>query len=270
MLLLAFTAIAAAIVAYNGIEVLLYGPFLLSLAAVVLGAGGCEAITAYTDRDIDGIMERTRGRPVPSGALDERVPLVLGISMVAVGCALAYMSGPLVLLLLVIAVVDNVFVYSIWLKRRSRWNVLLGGVCGGIPVLMGWAAVTHTVSPTSLFLAAVVIVWIPLHIWSFSIEHREDYNKAAVPMFPLTLSGRKSLLAVGWAGVLIAVFPLLAYVTGVKSYLFLAVALLMGLMAVALSARLILNPVRNNARHVFIYSNFYLFGIFLALMLTYA
>lgn len=256
-------------VAYNGVGVFSYGPFLLCLAAIVLGAGGCEAVTAYTDRDIDGIMERTHDRPVPSGVLDERVPLVLGISMVAAGCAFAYASGPLVLLLLIIAVVDNVLVYSLWLKRTSRWNVLLGGVCGGVPVLMGWAAVTQTVSATSLFLAAVVILWIPLHIWSFSIEYKEDYSRASVPMYPLTLSGRKSLLAIGWAGILIAVFPLLACVTGVKSYLFLAVALLMGLMAVALSARLIFDPVRRNARNVFVFSNIYLFGIFLALMLPY-
>ena len=124
-------------------------------------------------------------------------------------------------------------------------------------------------SITSLFLAAVVVVWIPLHIWSFSLEHREDYERAAIPMYPLTISGPKSFLAVGSAGLVLSMFSFLAYATDVKSYLVLAISLLMGMIVIALSVALILNPTKRNAERVFVFSNIYLLGFFLVLTIPY-
>jgi len=269
ILLLAFTAIAAAIVAYGGISVFTWRPFLFCLVAVVLGSAGSEAMTAFTDRDIDKIMRRTENRPVPSGLLVATVPLFFGLALVVIASLFAFLVGLLVVALLWIAIADNVLVYSVWLKRRSRWNVIAGGVCGGVPVLMAWASVTGELSITSFFLAAVVIVWIPLHIWSFSLEYREDYERAAIPMYPLTISGPRSFLAVGSAGLVLTMFSFLAYVAGVKSYVLLATSLLMGMIVVALSVALIFNPTKRNAERVFVFSNIYLLGFFLAIMLPY-
>jgi len=269
ILLLAFTAIAVAIVAYGGIAVFTWRPFQFCLIAVVFGSAGSEAMTAFTDRDIDKIMRRTENRPVPSGILDARVPLFFGLALVALASLFAFLAGLLVLALLWVGVVDNVLVYSVWLKRRSRLNVIIGGVCGGIPVLMAWASVTGELSVTSLFLAAVVVVWIPLHIWSFSLKYREDYERAGIPMYPLTISGPGSLVAVGSAGLVLTMFSFLAYVTGAESYLLLAISLLMGMIVVALSVALIFNPTKRNAERVFVFSNIYLLGFFLALMLPY-
>ncbi len=268
--LLAFTAIASAIVAYGSITVFFYMPFVLALISVVTGAAGAEAVTAYTDRDIDRIMERTNKRPVPSGTISGVTALIVGLVLISTSIIFAVAVSLLVTVLILIALVDNIVVYSLWLKRSSRWNIVLGGICGGIPVLMGWASVTGSLSWASLFLAMLVIVWIPIHIWSFSIEYMEDYQKASIPMFPLTIKTvKKSMVCVGMAGMVIAIFPILAYFAGIGSYLFLAISTLMGLITIALSISLIMKPAKKNAKHLFIFSNIYLFIVFVALIIPF-
>src|SRR6202007_1412912 len=131
-------------------------------------------------RDIDGIMTRTHNRPIPSGRIRARNALVFGLVTSVLSVVLALWFNSLAALLMGIGLIDNVVVYSLWLKRRSWLNIILGGISGGMPVLVGYAAVAGTVSPIALFMSALVVVWIPTHIWSLAIRCREDYEKANI------------------------------------------------------------------------------------------
>ncbi len=167
VLLLVFTGLAAMLVAYKEVD---KAPNALQLAvgftAIFLGSAGAEVLTNYHDRDIDGIMRRTRNRPIPSGRVSGRNALIFGFVASILSVALAYWFNWLAAFFMLFGLVDNVVVYSLWLKRRSWLNIILGGVSGGMPVLVGYAAVADSVSWLAVFMSAMVIVWIPTHIWS--------------------------------------------------------------------------------------------------------
>ncbi|MEO8510830.1 MAG: heme o synthase [Chloroflexota bacterium] len=158
----------------------------ITLVGGTLAAGSANAINCYWDRDIDEVMNRTRRRPLPAHAISPRHALVFGIALGAAACLLlALLVNPLASALTLLAIGIYVLVYTIWLKRSTPQNIVIGGAAGALPPVIGWAAVTNDLSATPLVLFLIVFFWTPPHFWALSIRLLRDYAAARVPMLPV-------------------------------------------------------------------------------------
>lgn len=181
--LLLVTTVPTMIVAHGGV------PSLWLMAATVIGgtfaAGGANAINMYVDRDIDALMDRTKLRPLVTGAVtpNEALVFAIGLEVVAFFGMWRYVNL-LSASLAVAACLFYVFVYTLWLKRTSSQNIVIGGAAGAVPVLIGWSAVTNGIGWAPVVLFAIIFAWTPPHFWALAIKYREDYAKADVPMLP--------------------------------------------------------------------------------------
>ncbi len=267
VLLLVFTGLVAMVIAGRGCTF----PatlFIKAFLAITLGCAGANTITCYIDRDMDQVMERTKHRPLPSKRIfPARRALYWGLVLAAISLVLAWTINPLTFLWGLLGLVDNVAVYSLLLKRRSTLNILLGGFSGGIPVLIGWAAITNSVSPTALLIAAVVVLWIPNHIWNLAIVYTDDYKKVRVPMLPAVLSLEKTTRCIMATVVLMYLCSLMIYFAGGFGLLYLAIAAIFGFFVTASNVVLALEPSREKAWIMFKLSSPYLFVLFLAMAL---
>lgn len=159
---------------------------LLTLAGGTMAAGGANALNMVYDRDIDAVMDRTKGRPLVTGAITPRAALVFALGLEVAAFLLLWLTVNLLSAgLAVAATAFYVGVYTVWLKRSSPQNIVIGGAAGAVPVLVGWSAVTGHLSWAALVLFAIVFVWTPPHFWSLAIRYRDDYSKANVPMLPV-------------------------------------------------------------------------------------
>ena len=185
--LLLVTTLPTMVVAQRGLP-----PVWLMVATVAggtLAAGGANAINMYADRDIDKLMKRTAKRPLVTGVIEPRNALVFAISLeVLAFVELWALVNLLSAALAVSATLFYVFVYTLWLKRRSTSNIVIGGAAGAVPVLVGWSAVTGSLGVAPLVLFAIIFVWTPPHFWALAIRYREDYAAADVPMLPAVAS----------------------------------------------------------------------------------
>jgi heme o synthase len=224
--LLLVTTVPTMVVAEQGL------PSLWLMLATVLGgaaaAGGANAINMVVDRDIDRLMERTKGRPLVTGELTPRSALVFAVGLEI--AAFAWLWATVNLLSAVLAVSATafyVFVYTLWLKRRSEHNIVIGGAAGAVPVLVGWSAVTGTLSWAPLVLFAVIFYWTPPHFWALAIRYRDDYSAAHVPMLPSVREARSVAVRIlGYTVVLWALTILFSPVAGMGPiYLWSAVVL---------------------------------------------
>jgi protoheme IX farnesyltransferase len=182
--LLLVTTVPTMIVANKGI------PSIWLMINTVIGgtlaAGGANAFNMYIDRDIDAVMNRTKGRPLVTGEIEPREALVFAAVIEAV--AFVWLAVAVNLLSAVLAVgacAFYVFVYSLWLKRTSSQNIVIGGAAGAVPVLIGWSSVTNTVGWAALILFGVIFFWTPPHFWALAIKYEDDYSAANVPMMPV-------------------------------------------------------------------------------------
>jgi protoheme IX farnesyltransferase len=189
--LLLVTTVPTMIVAEQGL------PPLWLIAATVFGgtlaAGGANAINMYVDRDIDRLMERTRNRPLVTGAVTPRAALTFALGLEV--AAFAFLWATVNLLSAVLAVTAclfYVFVYTLWLKRRSTRNIVIGGAAGAMPTLIGWSSVTGTLAWAPVVLFAIIFYWTPPHFWALAIRYRDDYAAAEVPMLPAVESLRRT------------------------------------------------------------------------------
>jgi protoheme IX farnesyltransferase len=267
VLLLVFTGLATMIVAAGGWDLPL-DLLLLTLAALTLGCAGANTITCYIDRDMDQVMGRTKRRPIPSGRIRpaERA-LYWGLLLTVVSLVLAWFINPLVFFLGLLGSADNVLVYSLLLKRRSAWNIILGGFSGGIPVLSAWAAVTGRIDLVPLLMAAVVVLWIPNHIWNLAIYHADDYKKVQVPMLPAVVSLEKTTRCTMATVVLMYLLSVALYFVGAFGVIYLVTALAFGLFVTVSNFVLALHPSREKAWIMFKISSPYLFVLFVAMAL---
>jgi protoheme IX farnesyltransferase len=181
--LLLVSTVPTMIVAERGI------PSLWLMFATVVGgtlsAGGANAINMYVDRDIDALMDRTKGRPLVTGVMSPRAALVFAVGIEIVSFAFLWAFVNLLSAVLAVsACLFYVFVYTLWLKRTSERNIVIGGAAGAAPVLIGWSAVTNSLSWAPVVLFAVMFYWTPPHFWALAIKYKDDYSKADVPMLP--------------------------------------------------------------------------------------
>jgi len=244
-------------------------PLLLiaGLASITAASAGCDTLTSYVDRDIDKIMHRTKHRPIPSGRIAPNRALMWGLSLASVGLILAFVINPLSFLWIFLGVLDNVVVYSLLLKRRSSLNIILGGVSGGLPVMFGWSAVTNGISLLPILLAALVVLWIPGHIWSLAIFTKDDYQRAHIPMLPVVTKLRTALRCIVSTVVLMVPFSLWIYFAGHFGPVYLAVAILFGAWVLYINMKLFFQPNNEMAYKAFKASSPYLFTLFLAMII---
>jgi len=193
--LLLVTTIPTMVVAANGIP----GLWLIvtTLIGGTLAAGGANAFNMVIDRDIDAIMERTKKRPLVTGIMTPRAATVFAVALELVAFAvLAIWVNQLSAWLAMSATAFYVVIYTLWLKRRSKQNIVIGGAAGAVPVLIGWSAVTNSLTWTPVLLFLVIFIWTPPHFWALAVRYRDDYEAANVPMMPVVASLRRTTLEI--------------------------------------------------------------------------
>jgi protoheme IX farnesyltransferase len=191
--LLLVTTIPTMVVAANGIPGLWL--IIATLAGGTLAAGGANAFNMVIDRDIDAIMERTKRRPLVTGVMSARDATIFAVGLEIVAfVVLAVWVNQLSAWLAMSATAFYVLIYTLWLKRRSKQNIVVGGAAGAVPVLIGWAAVTNSLTWTPVLLFLVIFIWTPPHFWALAVRYRDDYAAANVPMMPVVTSLRHTTL----------------------------------------------------------------------------
>jgi protoheme IX farnesyltransferase len=189
--LLLVTTLPTMVVARHGLPSL--GLMVATVVGGTLAAGGANAINMVVDRDIDRLMKRTKNRPLVTGAMTPRAALVFALSLEAVAFVELWLAVNLLSAVLAVsATLFYVFVYTLWLKRRSSQNIVIGGAAGAVPVLVGWAAVTDRLSWAPIVLFAVIFIWTPPHFWSLAVRYKEDYAAADVPMLPVVATMKRT------------------------------------------------------------------------------
>jgi protoheme IX farnesyltransferase len=166
---------------------------LATLVGGTLAAGGANAINMVVDRDIDRLMKRTENRPLVTGAMTPRAALIFALSLEAAAFVELWLAVNLLSAALAVsATLFYVFVYTLWLKRRSSQNIVIGGAAGAVPVLVGWSAVTGSLAWAPVVLFAIIFIWTPPHFWSLAVRYKEDYAAADVPMLPVVASMKRT------------------------------------------------------------------------------
>ncbi|HVL82164.1 MAG TPA: heme o synthase [Actinomycetota bacterium] len=264
IVLLLVTTIPAMMLAARSVPPM--GLVLATLAGGLLTAGSANAINQFLERDIDTRMARTKGRPLASHRVEPGRALVFGVALGVIGTAwLAVTVNPLAAALSASAILFYVGIYTVLLKRSTPQNIVIGGAAGAAPVLVGWAAVTGSVSPAAWVLFAIIFFWTPPHFWALAVRYREDYAAAGVPMLPVVEgvpeTARQILLySVVCAGVTLVLLPV-----GGMGLLYAAAALGLGAGLVWLSWRLLAEPTSDSAMRLFRYSISYLALLFLSI-----
>jgi protoheme IX farnesyltransferase len=269
MSLVLFTSMVGLLIAPNQVSFL---NSIISLAAIALGAGAAGTLNMWYESDLDALMSRTCLRPIPTGKIKKDQALWFGsfLSIVSMGI-LYYSSNILSVFLLGLTIGFYFFIYTIWLKRRTPQNIVIGGAAGALPPVIGWAVATGSISIEPLILFLIIFIWTPSHFWALSLYKSNDYKKANIPMLPVVAGVQKTKLN-------ILVYALLLAPTVTSLYFFNFSSLEYLIISSALTAYYIylcylLFKEKNNktsniiARKIFVYSIFYLFIIFVLILI---
>jgi protoheme IX farnesyltransferase len=262
--LLLVTTLPTMLVARRGVPSLRL--MVLVLVGGSLAAGGANALNMVLDRDIDKVMHRTRHRPLVTGEVTPRAATVFAVVLEAL--AFADLWAWVNLLSAVLAVAATAFyivVYTIWLKRTSSQNIVIGGAAGAVPVLIGWAAVTNSLGWAPVVLFAVIVIWTPPHFWALAIKYREDYAAAHVPMLPVVATLRRTAQQILFYTVLLVAVTVLFAVVGHMGPVYLVGALVLGALFIVFALRLRREQSQRAAMALFRYSITYLTLLFVAM-----
>jgi heme o synthase len=264
--LLLGTTLAAMVVAAGGLPSA--GLVVATFVGGAMAAGSANAINCYWDRDIDQVMVRTRSRALPSRRVPEAHALVFGL-LLGVG-SVAVMARFVNLLsagLALGAILFYVLVYTMWLKRTTPQNIVIGGAAGAVPVLIGWAAVTGSIGLAAVWMFMVIFLWTPPHFWALSLLLKKDYERAGVPMLPVVAGEPETRRQIVLYTLLLIAATLVLFATQALGYFYLASAVLLGLGLLALALLLARQATLKSARTLFWCSNYYLALLFAAMVL---
>jgi protoheme IX farnesyltransferase len=244
-------------------------PMLVALTCLggYLSAGGAGAVNHWFDRDIDRQMARTANRPVPSGRVSPQAALVFGCTLAALSLLeLTLAVNPLAALLSFAGFIGYVFVYTVWLKRRTPQNIVIGGAAGAVPPLVGWAAVTGSVSGTALMLFFIVFFWTPPHFWALSLLMKDEYQKVGVPMLPVVRGEAETRRQILLYAVLLYAVTQLPFCAGGFGAIYLVASLALGIGFIAGAVRLYRRADRRSALRLYLFSLLYLALLFCAMV----
>jgi protoheme IX farnesyltransferase len=232
-----------------------------------LSAGGAGAVNHYWDRDIDAQMARTASRPVPSGRVSPRAALSFGLSLAALSFLLMSLTLNLLAASLALAgFVGYVGVYTMWLKRRSPQNIVIGGAAGAIPPLVGWAAVHNSLSWTAVYLFAIVFYWTPPHFWALSLLMKDEYAKVKIPMLPVVRGEAETRRQILLYSLLLYALTQLPACTGMFGIVYEACSIVLGLIFVIGAVILYRRADRRSALRLYLYSLAYLALLFCSMV----
>lgn len=268
MQLVVFTGFVGLVVAPGSINVFIA---VIAVACIALGAGGSAALNMWYDSDIDAIMSRTQNRPIPSGRMSREEALVFGMVLSVFSVALLGLATNWVAAgLLAFTIFFYVVIYTMWLKRSTPQNIVIGGAAGAFPPMVGWAAVTGTVSFESVVLFLIIFLWTPPHFWALALYKQSDYGAAGVPMMPNVVGNQSTKVQIFVYTLILAAAAMLPTVFGFAGWIYSVVAVVTGVCFSFLAWRLLVTredvAMRKTARTLFNYSLSYLFIVFFAFM----
>ncbi len=269
MSLVLFTSMVGLLIAPNQVSFL---DSIISLAAIALGAGAAGTLNMWYESDLDALMSRTCLRPIPTGKIKKNQALWFGsfLSILSMGI-LYYSSNILSVFLLGLTISFYFFIYTIWLKRRTPQNIVIGGAAGALPPVIGWAVATGSVSIEPLILFLIIFIWTPSHFWALSLYKSNDYKKANIPMLPVVAGVQKTKLNILVYALLLAPTVTSLYFFNFSSFEYLIIS--SALTAYYIYLCYLLFKEKNNkisnviARKIFVYSIFYLFIIFVLILI---
>ena len=264
MSLVVFTGAAGLVAAPGSVHPVLAAVAILCIA---VGAGASGAMNMWYERDIDALMARTAGRPLPTGRIEPAEALTFGVmlslfSVMVMGLALNWAAAAL----LALAIGFYVFVYTIWLKRRTPQNIVIGGAAGAFPPMIGWAAATGEVGPASIALFALIFFWTPPHFWALALVKSDDYARAGVPMLPVVAGARETKRQMLIYTILLLPIGVAPTLLGVAGWIYGGASLGLGLLFVLAAIRVLKDESARSAWTMFGYSILYLFALFALLM----
>lgn len=270
MSLVVFTGLAGLYLAPGSVDLL---TAFFAVLWIAVGAGASGAVNMWYDRDIDLHMSRTKNRPIPAGRMQPVHALWLGLTL-SVGSviAMAWTVNAMAAALLAVTIAYYVFIYTVWLKRRTPQNIVIGGASGAFPPMIGWTAVTGDISLDSALLFAIIFMWTPPHFWALALYRSGDYEKAGVPMLPVVSGARETKKQILIYSILLVPLTLAPVFTGMAGAIYGTAAVLLGIALMRHSILVWRMDDRNDdpaskARPMFFFTIFYLFLIFVALMI---
>ncbi|MBS0233377.1 MAG: protoheme IX farnesyltransferase [Proteobacteria bacterium] len=267
MALVVFTALAAMLAAPGPINPVLGAIAIISIA---IGAGASGALNMWYDADIDARMARTAARPLPRGRVTADEALSFGgvlavCSVLTLGVLVNWTAGAL----LAITIGFYLFVYTMWLKRRTPYNIVIGGAAGAFPPMIGWAAVTGSVSFDSLLLFMIIFMWTPPHFWALSLYRCRDYERVGVPMLPVVAGLKETRRQILLYSILLVPLAVVPYFVGLGGVTYLLCSTVLGAVFLALSVRVYMTTEGREAdtaaRQLFWFSILYLYVLFAVL-----
>ncbi|MDD9901870.1 MAG: heme o synthase [Alphaproteobacteria bacterium] len=266
MTLVVFTGVAGIVLAPGHIH-----PFLalVAILCIAIASGAAGAINMWYERDTDALMQRTQNRPLPQGRITPGDALAFGViltvlSVFLMGLALNWMAAAL----LAAASLFYIFVYTIWLKKRTPQNIVIGGAAGAFPPMIGWAAVTGDVSLAPWMLFALIFFWTPPHFWALALYRNDDYKRANIPMLPVVAGEKVTRLQILLYSLVLTPFALAPYALELAGPVYLAGAIVLHGLFIASAFRVYRETGYTYARRLFGYSIFYLFALFGLMMVT--
>lgn len=263
--LLLLTAVGGMFLAAEGVPSLTV--LLLVCVGGALGSGGANALNHVLDQDIDRLMSRTSQRPVASQRISSLQALTFGILLNLLSfLLLAAWVNLLAAVLTMAATLFYVFVYTKWLKRTTPQNIVIGGAAGAIPPVIGWAGVTGGIDLSAFYLFAIIFFWTPPHFWALSLLIQGDYEKAGIPMLPVVAGRENTVQSIFYYSLVLIAITLVFAFTSSLNWVYLAAALLLGGMFVALARELRVSSTARNARRLYLFSLLYLALLFVAIM----
>jgi protoheme IX farnesyltransferase len=261
--LLLFTSIAAYFAAPGKFNIYI---FLLLVLSEFFAIGGTTAVNMYFDRDIDAKMKRTKIRPLPAGRVNPENVLKYGIGIFIIGLLVSFFVNCLLSLTILLGFIFDIFVYTLYFKRRTSLNIIFGGIAGGMPAMGGWLAKTGFFEFGALLTFSLVFLWIPMHIWFLSIYYLEDYKRAGIPMLPVVKGERETVKFVILALFLLEMVVITMYILKYANIFTLAISTILAFLSIRVMAKFVKNPNKKIARHLFKFANPYLALIFTSIM----
>ncbi len=233
----------------------------------VLAVGGTTAVNMYFDRDIDALMDRTKERPLPAGRLNPPISLAYGLAVYTTGLALSLTVSFYLFITILLGFVFDIFVYTLYFKRKTPLNIIFGGVAGGMPAMGGWLTRTGCFDPGALLAFLLVFLWIPMHIWFISIYYLEDYKKSRVPMLPVVVGPVRTAKFIMVSLVLLEAVVMVMTALQYATLFTLVVSTLLTAFSIRVMWKFSRDPRREVAKQLFKFASPYLAVVFICIII---